>query len=272
MTRKPSGLIILVFLIVLPSFAQGWFDDKMHGRPFSTRRVVSPPESSGSLAVFDDIACGSEEVVMQTNPFFIPADTVYIDVPLTFLVKTPVSSMETLDRLMVANLRLKLLIEEYNALKKKADQLLKSVSIPYLDSPWITKEIKGDKSVDDRKKDLDTRLVGVFIDVPVGSKFQSSPGSLSSLGFSSAKTPGIADSLLPLSKISTSGQNLNIAPLTQEFVPLGPGIGSKDLPWIFSVFLKFSSYCLAHRLEAAAYGTILFSIGYLIALQARHGK
>jgi len=268
--RKPLCLIFLFFLIAMPTLVQGWFDDQTHGRPFFTRKVITPT-SSGTLAVFDDIACGSERVLMQPNPFFVPVDIVDLDISLPLLVTTPVSSMEALDRLMAANLRLKLLIEEYNALKKRAEQLLKSVSIPYLDSPWMTFKVKGDNNLDDRRKDLDTRMAGVLFDVPGGSKSQFSPGGLSPFG-SAGRTPGAAGSPLLPPKASMPGQNFDIAPSTHEFIPMVPGGGSKDLPWIFATFFKAGSYCLAHRLEALIYGTILFFLGYLITLQVRHGK
>ncbi|ACN15130.1 hypothetical protein HRM2_20290 [Desulforapulum autotrophicum HRM2] len=266
--------MILVFFIVLPGTAGAWFDGGRECRPFSTRTDFNSLESSGSLAVYDGIAAGSEGVVVPPNPFFVPVDTINLDIPLTLLVKTPVSSMEALDRLMVANMRLKLLIDEYNALQKRADALLKSVSIPYLDSPRPPPGKGGGNSLDDQKKRLDTRLGGIFFEGHALNKSQSALVNLPPLGFTTGGVPaggkGSSKSIPP--NASPPGENHNSTPTTQGVVPLGSASNTKDLPWIFALFLNASSYCLTHRLEAVLYGTFLFLFGYLLSLQVRHGK
>ncbi len=270
---KPFCIIIVVVFIVFPGTARAWFDGGRHDRPFSTRSNFNPMESSGRLAVFDDIAAEPDGVVAPLNPFFVPADTIDLDIPLSLLVKTPVLSMQALDRLIVANLRLKLLIDEYNALQKRADALLKSVSIPYLDSPWLPPEKKGKMSLDDRKKRLDTQLDGILFEGQGGNQPRSVLLNLPPLGFSAGRVPGEKTSLATTPhKASTSEENYDLAPASRGIVPLPSVTRKEELPWIFAFFLNAASYCLAHRLEVIFYGTVLFVFGYLLSLQARHGK
>lgn len=273
MTLKPFCIMTVLFFVVLPNDAGAWFDGGRGGRPFSTRTAANSLTATGSLAVYDDISAGSEGVVAPLNPFFLPVDTVDLDIPLTFLVKTPVSSMEALDRLIVANLRLKLLIEEYNALQKRADELLKSVVIPYLDSPWLAPGKGGGKNLNENKKTLDKRLDEILVEGHGLDRLQSTPVNLPSLGFSTGWVPGSKTALnRPSLPAADPVENYNPVTATPGVAPLSSVSSVRELPWIFDVFLKFFSYCLAHRLEVLLYGSILLLAGSLISLQVRHGK
>ena len=270
---KPFCIIALVVFTVLPGTAQAWFDGSRHGRPFSTRSTFNPMESSVRLAVYDDITAGDKGVVVPLNPFFVHVDTIDLDIPLTLLGKTPVSSMEALDRLIISNLRLKLLIDEYNALQKRADALLKSVLIPYLDSPRLLPEKGGEVSLNEQRKRLDSQLDGIFFDGHGLDQPQSDLLNFPPLGFSAGWVSGGKTSL-PSNhpKASNPGNNYNLVATNPEVVPL-PSVTSKNkFPWIFTFFLNAFSYCLVHRFETVFYGTILFAFGYLLSLKARHDK
>ena len=273
MTLKPFCIIILVFIIVLPGTAGAWFDGGRNGRPFSTRMDSRSLIPSGSLAVYDDIAAHSEGVVILPNVFFVPVDTIDLDIPLTLLVKTPVSSMEALDRNIVANLRLKLLIDEYKALQKRADELLKSVVIPYLDSPWLSPEKENAVSLNERKKRLDSRLNGILFEGHGLNLLYSDPVNLPPLGHSTGWMPkGKVFLTNTPPKDSAPVENSDLSPPLHGVVPLSSVFRKTEIPWIFAFFMKVWSYLLAHRLEVVLYGTILSFFGYLISLQARHGK
>ncbi len=273
-TLKLFCAMLMVVFIVLPGVSEAWFDGARTGQPFSTRTADKSSLSSGSLVVFDDIAAESEGVVSAPDAFFVPIDTIDLDIPLTLLVKTPVSSMEALDRLMVANLRLKLLIDEYNALQKRAGELLKSVSIPYLDSPGLPPGKGGEKSLNDRKKKLDTRLGGILFEGHALNTPRLPSVNLPPLGTRTGRVPGKGNvavaSNTPMD--SSPGVNYDSTPATSETAPLESVSTSKGLPWIFAVFMNVFSYCLTHRLETVFYGAFLSLFAYFLSLQVRHGK
>ena len=239
MTPKSFYMVVFVIVFMTPGISGAWFAEDKGNHLFYNRRVSFDLfESPGRLAVYDDIVKDGGRILMPQNDFFIPADTIDLDIPLTFLSQAPLSPMDALDRLMAANLRIKLLIDEYNALQKKADELLKSVSIPYLDSfPWQPRDKTGVKSLYEQKKHLETKLDSVllqghalnhkksdFINFPpiglqLGGVVQS---GISSQNSNSAHLPPVAggkEGVLPE----------DISPISNV---------SRELPWIFGFFYQ----------------------------------
>lgn len=260
-----------MIVFAMPGNSGAWFSEHKDPRSFFRRADFDFFQSPGSLAVYDDIAKGPGRILIPSNDFFIPVDTIDLDIPLTFLSQAPVSPMDALERLMAANLRVKLLIDEYNALQKRADELLKSLSIPYLDSPWQPADRNGVKSLYEQKKHLETKINGVLVQGHVLNHKKFDFVNSSAIGL---QPGGVVQS-------SISPKNPNHAPprvtdgtqgVLPEISPLSTVSSEKELPWIFAFFINATSYCLSHRLEAVFYGLFLFFFGYLITLQARHGK
>jgi hypothetical protein len=267
--------MLFVIVFVLPRASGAWFAEEGDGGPFSGRASFHSVSPSANLAVYDDIAPGSARMLRPLNSSFTSVDTIDLDIPLAFLAQAPFSSRESLDRLMVANLRLRLLIDEYKALQKRAEKLLKSVSIPYLDNPWMPAQKADTVSLHDRKKKLDNKLNGMFLHGQSLASKDSDHASASALGLQT-------DSLLSRSRkrstppsIAYNTKNFNRVE-NSDFANAGEGVNpvrslshEQNLPWIFTFCMDVGTYCFSHRIEALFYGVVLFLIGYFISLSAR---
>ena len=280
--RKFFYIIVMVIIFVIPGVTGAWFAENRDDRPFLGRTIPHSGMPSGDLAVYDDMVSGTPRILMPVSRFFVPADTIDLDIPLTLLENIPLSSIDSLDRLMAGNLRFRLLMDEYKALQERADKLLKNLSIPYLDAPWRPHEKADGVSLDDQKKRIESTLDGILLDsIPLSSK-QSQHINLSALHpqerslLSIYSKSSMENRELPLPVFNendpNSVENIEFGKNSGKVSPVISPSQNKNLPWIFKFFMDLFSYCISHRMEVVFYGTVFSMIGYFIVLRIRtHG-
>ncbi len=134
---------ILFFLFTyqflgFPGISQAWFEVPVSAeQPFWNKNTSTPkqPETK-TLFIYDNLLNKdqlSNPYLTPPNKFFIPAYSVNIDMPLITLSQRSGSSLESIDALLYANLKLELLFQDYNLLRKRTDKLFKSLNIPYIE-------------------------------------------------------------------------------------------------------------------------------------------
>jgi len=281
--RKFFYIIVMVIVLVMPGVAGAWFAENRDDRPFLGRTIPHSGMPSGDLAVYDDIVSGTPRILMPVSRFFVPADTIDLDIPLTLLENTPLSSIDSLDRLMAGNLRFRLLIDEYKALQERADKLLKSLSIPYLDAaPWQPHEKAHGVTLNDEKKRIESKLDGVLLDsIPVSLKqnhhtnlsaLHSQEGSLLSIHSKSSMENREAPLPVFNGNDPNSVENIEFGKNSGKLIPVISSSQNKNFPWIVKFFMDLFSYCISHRMEVLFYGAVVSMIGYFIALKIKtHG-
>lgn len=270
--------IIFVIVFVMSGTSEAWFAEDSDDRPFFGRAVLNSGLPSGELALYDDISAESVRILMFPNRFFISVDTINIDIPLTLLESTPVSSMEALDRLMVANLRVRLLINEYKDFEKRAENLLKNVYIPHVDALWLPSRTAGKPSLSDGRNMLDNKVDGILLHAPTLSSKEHDRVDYFSIDLqeksllSIIRKDSMEKSQIPLmvhdTKDLDSVENSEVA-LREGRKSVISFSKDNTLPWIVGFFMRAVSYCLSHKIEVFFCGAVLLSLGYFISLKAR---
>lgn len=160
---KKKVIIISVLALVAcsPSMVCAWFSGAHAvNQPFHDQ-LSGISSDSTLLFVYDNVISGHDQAVapylMPSNRDFVPADKVNINMPLKVLSIRSGSIVDSLDALLNANLALRLLLEQYNALQDRASEILISLNIPYL-------EQLGEKSIENMNISFDGGELGAQLD------------------------------------------------------------------------------------------------------------
>ena len=186
---KSKCLKIVLFFLFSYHFlgfhgmAQAWFKAPVSiEQPFWNKNTYRQKKTEiKTLFIYDNIVNkenqSSKPYLMPSNEFFISADNISIDMPLIMLSQRSGSSLESIDALLYANLKLDLLLQDYRALRKRTDKLFKTLNIPYLEQLNI-KIIKNLNTA----SSINNNLVNEqFINIQ-GYKQNLTQGDINSLG------------------------------------------------------------------------------------------
>ncbi|MCP4118741.1 MAG: hypothetical protein GY737_25770 [Desulfobacteraceae bacterium] len=278
-----------LLVLLSPTAAAAWFirpDVPDHPTVVSTALSCETPYK---FSVYDDIISKTDDTAFlhTYNPFFVPADMIELDIPLRVLSKQPLSTMEFLDRLLLANLRLRLLIREYEDLQKRSREMLKSVAVPYFDTPGTgamivdgKKDIDHHKnSIDHHKKKMETKVSGILhYGFAVHSKATKSAVS----GWLDSKSVSLIAGGEEMFRQNCVPPLLEASKSTREPSILQATFNSRDvnnlsltrsdevqLPWILRVVNNLILYMVAHKIEVLFYGVVVFLVSCFISLQAK---
>lgn len=208
---------------------------------------------------------------------FISADEVKINVPLKILARDSIYPENSIDRILLANLRIKKLMIEYSELQKKARLLLDDGRIS------LTGEKKKKSANDDpqngmddiesEKERIDKKLINIrqlsqwTLD-DISSNETRSMENDSNLNHRTTSLPADtfynADFSAGVEKTSDV-EKTDAVTVRQIF----SGKKSTELPWIFTLFLKILNYVLNNRVEIILYMIFIAVVGYFISLQVR---
>lgn len=269
-------MIFFMMPFVMPGFSGAWFaESKVQDMPLPVD-TLQPDSDLKEFVIYDSMTeYDKNDKTIKFLPgssYFVPADKIDIYIPLKILAKRSVSTMESLDRLLLANIRIRLLLQEYKKMQQRADKLLQNVNIPYLDKDFIQNSNKKQKSLNQQKKKMDKKLA----DVIISSHFASNRGSLKSFSPILELKP-LLNSSNTDNKPGEKRQNyyqtaLNVNNgshgMGKNIVPIGDGTSS-ELPWIFRFFLNMVSYVVSNKLETLLFGSVMFLLIYFISLQAK---
>ncbi|NDY73815.1 hypothetical protein [Desulfobacter hydrogenophilus] len=196
----------------------------------------------------------------------VTAGTVNIDIPFDILSKTAIFPETSLDRQIAADLRLKNIIDEYLSLKKRNAEVLKGLSIPYLEKNEppkkrldpVPEKIKAEKEA---KKNMEDVIVfsGGRRAVPI-----EQPEVVSQLtGIlkkdNQERIPARETSRLrlrpeyPEKKAETMGRSSYQTDYGRN----------TDLPWFFSFTLKLIRFAVDHKLEIFLWAAVLIMSGLI---------
>jgi len=124
-----------------------YHSDEQSGGPVFQKERCSGAWDTGerAFALYDNMNCPLDKlsqsfVICPRSDEFVPADVFMVNIPLRVAIRQPRTVETSLDAFVHANLMLKKLIEERDAQKERAREVLAGLSIPFMDSPMSSLE------------------------------------------------------------------------------------------------------------------------------------
>ena len=208
---------------------------------------------------------------------FIAADQVDLNMPLKILARDSIYIENSLDRLLLANLRIKNLILKYAQLQKKVWLILDhdtKVGIgKSKDRKVYNREAADGESIENEKIILNERLFNINRlskitqdDISIGetiyienySRLKNNSGSsLKSISYFAESTAGI-DNTTNLTKTTFN--------TTRESIG---GQEDKKLPWVIRFFLEILKYIVNNLVEMTLYFLFIAFVALFISLRLR---
>jgi hypothetical protein len=213
----------------------------------------------------------TNDVLVKKKKGFIAADQVDVHMPLKILARGSIYPENSIDRLLLANLRIKNLMSEYTKLQKKARLiLLDQTMIPAKtdDRQVDNQERGGSDTIEDEKAILNKKLFNI--------------NRLSRLtqddiifieNYSSLKNKIISSSR-PFSYVAGATAQIDHTPdrarapvntVRQNFT----GQDHSELPGVFSFLIAVLNYLLTNRVEIILYMIFACLVGFIISLYLR---
>jgi len=198
---------------------------------------------------------------------FISADQIEINIPLKILARDAIYPENSIDRMLLANLRIKKLISEYMELQKKARLILQNSEMPGMRT--LNNKGKGGKSnIESEKKKINKNLLSINRLSGLTQDDISSNKAVFLKKYSNLK-----NKTSPLSENAATRIIDDNPDLVNADTAMGKqiltGKENSELPWIFSLFLKILNYIFNNRLEIILYMIFIAVVGYFISLQVR---
>ncbi|WDP90733.1 MAG: hypothetical protein HUN04_13920 [Desulfobacter sp.] len=266
---KVTVLSLVVTLLVCTGTAYAWFHHpaeqesspafdgaRIHKSPFG-RYAILPNRGTmeGELQGWDFSGDGTRVKTGELN----------IDIPFNLLKKMVVNTEAFLDRQIAANLKVKNILEEYLAAKKRNAELLKDLSIPYLErndtikkkiSPQVAEALEPAHEI--RKK-----LADVILFQKEGKEKLVVQKSLDFQEAWYGEKKEDLDALPNGEQLSSASEN-GYAKKSQRAGRYATNYGHEtELPWIFAFGLKLLRYVIENRIAIFAWAAVMVIAGLI---------
>ena len=208
---------------------------------------------------------------------FISVDQVKINIPLKILVRDSIYTENSIDRMLLANLRIKKLILEYTKLQKKAQLLLQDSKMAGMRkiNNKITKDKETDKigNIESEKDKINKKLFNINRLSRLVQDDTSSNSSIFFENYAELKNKMNPSSKAPSYFTESSAINKNNLDFVHTDINTTRQIYTRkdnsQLPWVFKFFLKILNYILNNRVEIILYIIVIAVTGYFISFQVR---
>jgi len=213
----------------------------------------------------------------KKNNGFVYVDQIKINISLKILARISIYPEASIDRLLLANLRIKDLVSEYLDLQKKSQLIFNDNYVAE------TREIQGinhsDKvkdrleSIEDEKKKINEKILNI-----------NRLGSMPQEDILSKETLSVvldADKrnkqILSLNMAADVKDSSKVVKSIVDFKKIDGDMGrqiidrkeNSELPWVFRFFLKILNYMLMNRIEVILYMIFIAVVGYFIVMLIR---
>jgi len=164
-----TGLIIII--LMYPVSASAWFNKDGDGIAFQDNLKHKAMTYSNSYVILSNETPGIQQyhfILPDVKPrSYLVVDSIDMDIPLNLLSGNMIDPKEYIDRLLAVNMRITAILDEYSKLDKRAEAILKDLTIPYINNKnnkkrnlFLTSTEKP--SVSSRKKNLKKHLAKVI--------------------------------------------------------------------------------------------------------------
>ena len=215
---------------------------------------------------FDNPHC----FLVKKIPGFVSADQVQISIPLKILARNSIYPENSIDRMLLANLRMKKLTTEYLQLQKKARLILQGSLVATIEKPGGKKELDQENGRVDNIEGEKEKINEQLFNIDRLSRFSRDMVSSGDTLFVDGTDP--LPETLVYGSASSNGRGKdpdrikpNIATTRQIFTRSE----NTELPWVFNFLLKTINYILNNRVEIILDMIFIATIGFFISLKVR---
>jgi hypothetical protein len=253
---------MVMMLAVSPAYAFYHSDEQSRGLVFQKERCFGTwDKGERAFALYDNLNSPLDKlsqgsVICPRSDEFVPADVFMCNIPLRIAIRQPRTVDNSLDALVHANLMLKKLIEEQEAQKERAREVLAGLRVPFMESPMFLAEgTRTQRGVGRHERSLG----------------RTSTESLTSFGNRLRNTRGggvVSGVPTPKSDIEVSD-----SPTPQQQKTPVAYEDRNPLPLVLRVPLKIVGYLFFHKIEALIFALLLyFVIIVLTSMRSRRGS
>jgi len=272
-------LLLLVFCFINFNIVHAFFLVNDHSNEIQIEHTIidRSPQDNNIFQLHDNyLYSNTNSFILKRTKGFIFADQIEINIPLKILARDSIYPENSIDRLLLANLRVKKLILEYMELQKKTQFILqeKTMATARETNPKMI-DNRGDKEVDNIEAEKEKINKKLFNIKRLSRTTQDDVLSNEAIF--------VADYSLLKNRTNTSLTTISYFSDFITRIDDNPDIDNADitakqiftnkkknsLPWIFKVFLKILNYILNYRLEIILYSTAIVIVGYFIILHIR---
>jgi len=269
--------LLIFFSIVLSTNALGFFYVENHSDTFRLDHTVSDfsTQNNNRFYFYDNhFAPNEEDVLFRSCQGFVHAAQIKADMPIKILSKTSVPVEYSIDRMLLANLKINSLIEEYKKLQKKVRMMLES------DNPASEYKQINNQPIDDTRQvepatieNEKIRLLNQIINASRASHFLQVDGSSDMLTISADQIPVETDRKIVGNLIFYSNAHpaqaseTNIDPDNAVYDSQKRSFSSTRKPSVF--FIKTINYILHNRIEVLFYIIFISIVVFFIRIQVR---
>ncbi|WP_022668824.1 hypothetical protein [Desulfospira joergensenii] len=268
-TKKIILIGCLTFLAPVTSYS--WFSIRKEPPP--AHQLEIPEGSSETISKHYVLSYNTKynnrESFLITYPkgkVPIAADLIDIDIPLNVLTKEGFDPTSSLDRQIAANLRIRSILEEYLALKKRTRFALKHLNISSFETeekkkPQAQEKIQNLNTLKILEKKLEALNLYSIGYLDIGSN-QSGKKDDILIAFQNfkKKEASVADSEQVSNRLE--GDDEYRKPSSQR---VGNSHAS-ELPWIFSFILGIARYAYSNKLEIILWSGVIVIASLIVTL------
>lgn len=227
-----------------------------------------PPSQADAFVMYDHRAASTFDTVYAPclqipSSQFVPADTIPANPPIHLAPRRPIHAENELANLFYANLRLKMLVDEYGSLQLRARKLMGDLNVPAVDSVSGSKQQQQSVSVHQQRFELRKQQLLAARTIHA-RPLRDDPQPVAEAPTSDAPVMAQIDrARVPYGSTSLGKVPGYLSDYSNPEQAPRPATGSHSgtpLPWIVEVVLKVIAYLLANKVEAIIYGVVLMSV------------
>ncbi|MFH0726878.1 MAG: hypothetical protein V2B19_11105 [Pseudomonadota bacterium] len=192
---------------------------------------------------------------------FIPADKIPANQPIHMVPRRPIDPANEVANSLYANLKLKLLLEEYAELQTRARKMLAGLEHPATGLEKGSGPEEHPVNLHQLRENLRLKQLMISRALPVMASAVNSPGDVAIAAGGGAPAATVMDSYRVADSAGMPpGETAGLSSGSAA----GRGIGTRNteasLPWIIEAAFTLLAYLQANKAEAIIYGVLLMTI------------
>lgn len=268
-------VIFLIFVFNMVTMTHGSAFFLHNDRPDSLRIEHTPIDQStqvnNMVYLYDNFSSNSSENhLTKKRKGFIFADQIKINIPMNILIQDSIFPDNSIDRMMLANLRAKKVFDEYTELQKKARLIIQNNTLPVEKKDEKKNPVPMDENmnIDEKNEAIQKTMSHVNVLGFILKEVESGQPPLILEHQSSVNdefnspTKNFSDSL---STGNTENAGRTVKTGQQDLSRKN----NRELPWILNGLLKLLNYIVNNRLEIMLYMIFITMVVFLISLKIK---
>lgn len=272
-----SKVICLIVILNIIFLHQAFAFFKQNDRPDNLRIEHTPIDQSTQgnvLYLYDNfISDISENYITKKIENFIFADQIKINLPMNILMQDSIYPENSIDRMMLANLRAKKLFDEYSELQKKVRSMLQG-------------DMNPGKKKDEKKSAGFSMDEAANIDEKIEA-IQKTMSNIYFLGHLSKEADSEQNQLIfehlspmnsDINEFKKNAPDIDFPNTTRNYEGDATAVSQKKilnteshkLPWVFSVLLKLLSFIISNKFEIMIYMLVMTIVIFLISFKIKN--